>query len=83
MYDAVFSPSRTNRDSVLDILYTDIYRYDNVPLTNYHPLLYLSRMSVKRISQQAKEELAKQSAAEETMLRRASMADAVSRIDVD
>ena len=35
------------------------------------------RLSVKRISQQAKEELAKQSAQEEAFIRRASIADAV------
>ncbi len=37
-----------------------------------------SRLSVKRISQQAKDELAKQSAQEEAFIRRASIADAVS-----
>lgn len=36
------------------------------------------RMSVKRISQQAKEEMAKQSVHEETSLRRESMAQHVS-----
>ena len=40
------------------------------------------RMSVKRISQQAKEELAKQSVQEETSLRRESMAQHVSPLVV-
>ena len=54
-------------------------------LTIFHCAINIPffRMSVKRISQQAKEELAKQSAAEETSLRRASIADAVSVIDID
>ncbi len=40
--------------------------------------MFVSRLSVKRISQQAKEELTKQSVQDEAFIRRASIADAVS-----